>query len=80
MPLPDKDTRILPGDVIGVIGTDDQIGQRLAQGDISHKYHAMLLRVIRKDGTEEQLCANLTFEAGDTLWLVGDPDYITKLK
>lgn len=25
IPLPDKDTRIFPGDVLGVIGTDDQI-------------------------------------------------------
>lgn len=25
LPLPDKETRIFPGDVIGVIGTDDQI-------------------------------------------------------
>lgn len=25
LPLPDKDTRIFPGDVLGVIGTDDQI-------------------------------------------------------
>ena len=28
IPLPDKDTRIFPGDVLGVIGTDEQI-QRL---------------------------------------------------
>lgn len=27
LPLPDKDTRILPGDLLGIIGTDEQIGR-----------------------------------------------------
>lgn len=118
IPLPDKDTRILPGDVLGIIGTDEQIqhfnsdierykkaagelpisntrtelqrvvltetspliGKQLAQGDIRGSYHAMLLRVLRHDGNEVPLTPDMTFRNGDTLWLVGDPDYIPKLK
>lgn len=118
LPLPDKDTRILPGDVLGIIGTDDQIqrfnadiegykkaaqelpvcntrtelqsvvlsdrspliGKTLAQGDIRHVYHAMLLRVIDHDGVERPLAPGMSFSVGDTLWLVGDPDFIPKLK
>lgn len=118
LPLPDKDTRILPGDVLGIIGTDDQIqhfnadierykkaaqelpvsntrtelqsvvltdrspliGKKLAQGDIRRKYHAMLLRVISHNGEEEQLKPDMVFSPGDTLWLVGDPEFIPKLK
>lgn len=116
--MPGKDTRILPGDVLGIIGTDDQIqrfnadiegykkaaqelpvcntrtelqsvvlsdrspliGKTLAQGDIRHVYHAMLLRVIDHDGAERALTPDMGFSPGDTLWLVGDPDYIPKLK
>lgn len=118
IPLPTKDVRILPGDVLGIIGTDDQIqkfnadierfkaaaeelplnntrtelqsvkltsnsplvGKCLAQGDIRRDYHAMLLRVIRPDGNEVPLTPDLRFREGDTLWLVGDPDFIPKLK
>lgn len=118
IPLPGKDVRILPGDVLGVIGTDEQIqrfnadiegykkaamelpisntrtellrvvltdtspliNKRLAHGDIRGTYHAMLLRVLRHDGTEATLRPDLTFQSGDTLWLVGDPEYIPKLK
>lgn len=118
IPLPDKDTRILPGDVLGIIGTDDQIqrfnadierykkaaqelpvcdtrtelqsvvltagspliGKKLAQGDIRREYHAMLLRVISHEGEEEPLTPDMSFSVGDTLWLVGDPVFITKLK
>ncbi|MCM1005119.1 MAG: cation:proton antiporter [Prevotella sp.] len=118
IPLPGKDTRILPGDILGIIGTDESIqrfnadiekykkaeaelpasntrtelqsiilspqslliDKTLAQGDIRRDYHAMLLRVIRDDGGEIPLTPDLKFAVGDTLWLVGDPDYINKLK
>ncbi|MCM1319218.1 MAG: cation:proton antiporter [Muribaculaceae bacterium] len=117
IPLPDKNVRILPGDTLGIIGTDESIqkfnadierykkaeaelptndtrtelesivltdrsplvGKTLAQGDIRRDYHAMLLRVIRAEG-EIPLSPELQFEADDTLWLVGDPEYISKLK
>lgn len=117
IPLPDKDTRILPGDTLGIIGTDEEIqhfnadiekykkaaselpatdtrtelqsivlsdtspicGKTLAQGDLRRIYHAMLLRVIRSEG-DIPLSPDLTFHPGDTLWLVGDPEFISKLK
>ena len=117
IPLPDKNVRILPGDTLGIIGTDEAIqrfnadieqykkaeadlpaeetntelesivlsdsslllGKTLANGDIRRDYHAMLLRVIREEG-EIPLTPDLRFRAGDTLWLVGDPEYISKLK
>lgn len=118
IPLPGKDTRIFPGDVLGIIGTDDQIqhfnaemekykraaedlpladtatellrvklasdspliGKRLSEGDIRKNYHAMLLRVTDKDGIELSLSPDMRFAEGYTLWLVGDPEFINKLK
>lgn len=44
MPLPDKDARIFPGDVVGVIGTDEEI-QRLNE-DIERYEHAISLHPI----------------------------------
>lgn len=117
IPLPGKNVRILPGDTLGIIGTDEAIqrfnadielykkaqaelppdhtrtelesivltdsspliGKTLAQGDIRRDYHAMLLRVIRKD-EEISLSPDLRFQPADTLWLVGDPDFISQMK
>ena len=117
MPLPDKDARIFPGDVLGIIGTDDQIqhlltdiegyrnateelplsttrtdlvsvrltpdsplvGKRLSEGDLRGKYHAMLVRVTDPDSAELPLTPSLMFAPGQTLWLVGDPDYLSLL-
>ena len=42
--------------------------------------HAMLVRVVKADGTEEPLSPSMLFEPGDTLWLVGDPVFMTKDK
>ncbi len=118
IPLPGKDVRIFPGDVLGVIGTDDQIqhlnndiehfrraseelpveetktellsvklseqsplcGKTLATAGIRSDMHAMLVRVVKADGTEEPLSPSMLFEPGDTLWLVGDPVFMTKDK
>ncbi len=118
IPLPDKDTRILPGDTLGIIGTDDQIqrfnadleryrkkaeerpirntrtelcsiilsdespliGKSLAQAGIRQTYHAMLLRLLRSHEGEIPLSVDLTFLPGDTLWLVGDPDFMCNIK
>lgn len=114
LPLPGKDTRIFPGDVLGIIGTDDQIqhlnldidryrrasadlpvsntktelismkltadsplaGKRLRDAGIREDMHAMLVRVVKQDGSEVPLEPSMVFEPGDTLWLVGDPDFI----
>lgn len=116
IPLPDKDTRIFPGDVMGIIGTDDQIqhlnldieryrraaadlpvsdtktelislkltpssplaGKTLAGAGIREDMHAMLVRVVKSDGSETPLDPVMVFEPGDTLWLVGDPEFIRK--
>lgn len=118
IPLPDKDTRILPGDTLGIIGTDDQIqhfnadiehfkeeaekrpisntrtelcsiilsedspisGKTLAQAGIRQSYHAMLLRLLRSPEGEIPLSPDLTFRPGDTLWLVGDPEFMCNIQ
>lgn len=118
IPLPDKDTRIFPGDVLGIIGTDDQIqhlnrdieqyrrasdglpvsdtktelisrklmpdspliGKKLSEAGIRENYHAMLVRVAKSDGTEVPTEASMVFEPGDTLWLVGDPEFMKNFK
>lgn len=119
MPLPDKDARIFPGDVLGIIGTDEEIkhlnddiesyekasaqhpvvdthvalfnilltesspivGKRLAEADLRNTYFAMLLRVVRNDDTTQvPLSPALVFMPGDRIWLVGDPEAISKLK
>lgn len=117
LPLPDKDARILPGDTLGIIGTDEQIqhlnddieayrravdsqplsdcktellrlrltdasplvGLSLMEAPLRDDYHAMLVRLVGRDGEEIPLQPELRFRAEDTLWLVGDPEFMQKL-
>ena len=55
-------------------------GKTLATAGIRSDMHAMLVRVVKADGTEEPLSPSMLFEPGDTLWLVGDPVFMTKDK
>lgn len=52
IPLPDKDTRIFPGDILGVIGTDDQI--QTLNGDIEKYKRASEELPIEHTKTEMQ--------------------------
>lgn len=117
LPLPNKDARIFPGDILGIIGTDDQIkqlnddietyekateslpktdskvelrsirlsdtspvvGKCIAEAGIRQVYYSMVVKIQRGD---EYLhpSADTVLEAGDTLWIVGDPINIEKIK
>ncbi len=115
IPVPGGDVRIFPGDVLGVIGNDEQIqallsemekpckldetidtgemkltsihlsptspliGKRLAQSHIREKYHSLMVGVTRNE-TFINPSADLTFQADDTVWLVGNPAELAPLK
>lgn len=118
MPLPPKDARIFPGDILGVIGTDEQlrhlnddieafhraavpipayrqthvelssikltesspvIGKPLRDTDLLHDFYSMIVKVQRGEEFHGP-GPNLTLEAGDVVWVVGDPHYFDKLK
>lgn len=115
-PVPSGDTRIFPGDILGVIGTEEQIrdflpvveaagtitettgeaqfihfelpgespltGKTLLEGRLREDYGALLVAVQRGEGDSAdylQPTPNLTFTAGDVLWIVGDPDRLKPL-
>lgn len=116
--VPEADARIFPGDVLGVIGTDEQIqdllpvieaqnhaeeetahtnpddirltsvritsgspvaGKTVAGADLSHIYGALLVSVER-DGEFISIDSSLTFNPGDTIWLVGDVKRLAELE
>ncbi|MBO4803948.1 MAG: cation:proton antiporter [Muribaculaceae bacterium] len=113
--VPSGDMRIFPGDMLGVIGTEDQIQRMLplveAENDpieknpldvkfihfaISEKspiigvslenthlredYGALLVAVQRGEDDYLSPTPDLTFRAGDILWIVGDPKRLAALK
>lgn len=118
IPLPSGDTRIFPGDILGVIGTDEQIkmlnddieaekkaletrhlvqpqvelsnirltesspiiGVPLAQTDIRGKYYSMLVKIQREGEGYLQPEPQMRLQAGDVVWLVGDPSQFDKMK
>lgn len=115
MPLPDGDTRIFPGDVIGVIGTDDQIkrlndslsvpvagaaeknpdvelksilltpkspiiGKPLSETDIRGDYYSMLIKVKRGEDEFMTPTPDMVLQAGDIVWVVGDPKRFDNMK
>ncbi len=117
MPLPSPDARIFPGDVLGVIGNDEQlrllnqaleestkacmrievkqqpvelssimltenspiIGKHLADTDILHDFYSMIVK-INRDNEFLPPSPSLILNAGDILWVVGDPHYFDKMK
>lgn len=118
MPLPSKDARIFPGDILGVIGSDSQlrrlnedleaahvaaakspalaqphvelasikltedspvIGRPLRDTDFLHNFYSMIVKVQR----HEIFCSpspDMVLDAGDVVWVVGNPEYFGKLK
>ncbi len=116
IPLPTGDTRIFPGDTLGVIGTDSQIkrlndefdrattqnkeslkhpeielksilltqnspiiNRPLYETDLRNDYFCMVLLVQRGD-SEFNPTPETVLEAGDLLWIVGDPSQFDKMK
>ncbi len=117
LPLPNKDARIFPGDLLGIIGTDDQIkrlnddiksyekatenmpqstskvelrsvkltpdspivGKCIADARIRQDYYSMVVKIQR--GEEYiQPTATIKLQAGDVIWIVGDPANIDKIR
>lgn len=114
-PVPTGDTRVFPGDVIGVIGTDEQIqhllpmvedkgqqqastagearfmhfaiseasslvGKTLAQARLREDYASLLVAVQRGDDDYLAPTPDVTFAAGDVLWIVGDSKRLAALR
>ncbi len=117
IPLPDGESRIFPGDVLGVIGTDDQIkalndaierdeqlvsrhaepqskvelrsirltrtspiiGVPLAATRIREDFDSMLVK-INRNGEYFAPEPGTVLEAGDVVWVVGDPDRMELMK
>ena len=118
MPLPSGETRIFPGDVLGVIGTDEQIkklnddietekkayemtdkerpqveltnlrltpkspiiGMPLSKAGLRERYFTLLLKIYRDKEGYLQPTPSTVLEAGDIVWIVGDPDQFEKMK
>lgn len=118
LPLPEGDTRIFPGDILGVIGTDEQIkalnddidrmtkdaeneyqspvkvelnsiklsedspvvGKPLSMLNIRDDYYTMIVKVLKLDGSYVSPEPDTVLEAGDTVWVVGDPKEIVRMK
>ncbi len=116
IPLPTGDTRIFPGDTLGVIGTDQEIkrlndvmdrtSQRkeslkrpdielksvlltdnspiinrpLYETDLLKDYFCMVVSVQRGENEFINPSSNTILEAGDRLWVVGDPNQFYKMK
>ena len=118
LPLPGKDARIFPGDVLGVIGSDEQlralnrdleearqnalampthrqervvlssvvlsekspiVGIPLAETDLLHDFGSMIVKVKRGERFFDP-DPELVLLPGDTIWVVGDPSFVPKLK
>ena len=116
IPLPSGDTRIFPGDTLGVIGTDQQIkrfnddmdrtcarketqprpdielksvlltehspviDRPLYETDLRKDYFCMVVSVQRGEDTFINPSPDTVLEAGDRLWVVGDPKEFDKMK
>lgn len=118
MPLPSIEARIFPGDILGVIGNDEQIKHLnddierdekasksvavfsspielmsirlsdkspiidipLGQTHIRRDYYSMIVKVQRGDDIFEQPNASTVLNAGDIVWVVGDPKHIERMK
>lgn len=117
IPVPGASTRLFPGDVLAVVGSDNAIqdllpviekqkpeiqesepniedmkftsillgdkseliGKSVAQSGIRDRYQALLVAV-QRNGEYTTSDFNSPFEAGDTLWLVGNPELLEALR
>ncbi len=116
IPLPTGDTRIFPGDTLGIIGTDSQIkrlndeidnvnnkkdtlrhpdiqlksilltpespiiDRPLYETDLRNDYFCMVISVQRGDSEFINPSPSTVLQAGDLLWIVGDPAQFDKMK
>ncbi len=117
IPLPTGDTRIFPGDTLGIIGTDSQIkrlndeidlinsqkkdslkhpdielksilltenspiiDRPLYETDLRNDYFCMVISVQRGDSEFINPNPSTVLQAGDLLWIVGDPAQFDKMK
>ncbi len=117
IPLPTGDTRIFPGDTLGIIGTDSQIkrlndeidnvnsqkkdslkhpdielksilltkdspiiDRPLYETDLRNDYFCMVISVQRGDSEFINPNPTTVLQAGDLLWIVGDPAQFDKMK
>lgn len=116
IPLPSSNERIFPGDLLGVIGTDDQIkhlnddieagrknvapakpqtvelksikltpaspiiGRPLAETDIHRDYYSMIVKIQRDEDQFIHPAPDSILQAGDIVWVVGDPKEFDKMK
>lgn len=117
IPLPTGDTRIFPGDTLGIIGTDSQIkrlndeidnvnnqkkeslkhpdielksilltqdspiiDRPLYETDLRNDYFCMVISVQRGDSEFINPGPSTVLQAGDLLWIVGDPAQFDKMK
>ncbi len=117
IPLPTGDTRIFPGDTLGIIGTDSQIkrlndeidnissqkkdtlrhpdielksilltqdspiiDRPLFETDLRNDYFCMVISVQRGDSEFINPNPSTVLQAGDLLWIVGDPAQFDKMK
>ncbi|MBP5498255.1 MAG: cation:proton antiporter, partial [Muribaculaceae bacterium] len=114
-PVPTGDMRVLPGDIIGVIGNDEQIlallpiveaqdtkepsgsgevkfthfaisenspliGKKLSEVRLREDYASLLVSLQRNEDEYLSPTPELVFDAGDVIWIVGDPEQYQKLK
>ena len=114
-PVPSGEMRLFPGDVLGVIATEDQIqrllplveaqkdhietsnqevkfihftisdqspivGMKLENTHLREDYDALLVAVQRGEDNYISPTLDLTFHAGDILWIVGNPKKLARLK
>lgn len=117
LPLPAGDTRIFPGDVLGIIGTDDQIkrlnddierwdtavrsmplqhkvelrsvkltpsspiiGKPLSTTDIRGDFYSMIVKIQRGIADYDNPGPDTVLNAGDVIWVVGDPEQFARMK
>lgn len=118
MPLPSYDARIFPGDVLGVIGTDEQIkhlnddlerdekaqkamkiiqhhvtlkslrltpnspliNKPLSETHMLRDFYSMLVKIERGNNEFMQPEHDTVLQAGDTIWVVGDPAQFERMK
>lgn len=118
MPLPSPMARIFPGDILGVIGSDDQLKKLnedleeahkaysnllthqhkvdlksirltssspiinipLGKTSIQRDFYSMIVKIQRGGNTYTDPTPDTFLEEGDTIWVVGDPEYIDKMK
>lgn len=112
--VPDADARLFPGDILGVIGTDDEIqklipvieaseegvsatspedirltsvrltdsspliGRTVASSRLREDYEALLVAT-QRDENYTQPSPEMSFAAGDVLWIVGDVNKLASL-